>query len=198
MGNAKRKVGRLPAATIYRAEKILRAGGVIVYPTDTAYAVGGVFNRPAVIRRVIEIKGPRRRGNKKFTLVASSLAQVERYFNLPRAARQIAQQHWPGPCSIVVSKSFAVRVPASPMARTLARRAGAPLVATSANRSGGRTPYSVRAALRQLRGRIQPDFVVDVGRLPKRKTSTIVRVDEHGTLTVVRNGAVRISPRLPA
>ncbi|MDD5110336.1 MAG: Sua5/YciO/YrdC/YwlC family protein, partial [Patescibacteria group bacterium] len=57
---------------------LLRRGGVVVYPTDTAYALGGRFDRARVVRRVLKMKGPGRRDNRKFTLVASSLAQVQR------------------------------------------------------------------------------------------------------------------------
>jgi len=188
----------MAATALRQAIKILRAGGVIVYPTDTAYALGGAYNRPSVIRRVLAIKGKSRRGNQKFTLVASSLAQVERHFRLSKAVKRIARQYWPGPFSIVVSQKFSIRVPASPVARMLARQAGVPLIATSANRSGGTTPYSVSAALRQLRGQPQPDLVVNAGPLPKQKTSTIVRVDGRGKVTVLRNGAENVPEQLTA
>lgn len=174
-----------PAAAVLRqAAASLRRGGVVVYPTDTAYALGGIFNRASVARRVLAIKGRR---DPKFTLIASSLAQVERSFRLSSAARAIARRFWPGPLSLVVSPKFAVRVPANRVARELARLAGAPLIATSANRSGGGTPYTAGAAARQLRGgRRQPDLMLNAGRLPKRKPSTIVRVDGRGGWRVIR------------
>lgn len=181
-----------------RTAAVLRRSGVIVYPTDTAYALGGRYDSPSVIRRVLAIKG---RQDRKFTLVAASLAQVARHFRLPTAARRLALRYWPGPLSIAVSSRFAVRVPASRVARTLARLAGAPLIATSANRAGGQTPYTVREVTRQLGSPllrhpmtyIQPDLVIDAGRLPKTKPSTIIRVDGRGKVVVVRPGPINVS-----
>lgn len=169
---------------------LLRRGGVVVYPTDTAYALGGVYNRRAVVRRALYIKGRR---DPKFTLVAASLAQAERFFHLSPAARKLAARHWPGPLSIVVSRRFAVRVPRHSVARHLARLAGAPLIATSANRSGGRTPYTQASVMRQFGGRHQPDAILDAGRLPQRKPSTIVAVDGRGRITLIRKGAVSLA-----
>lgn len=180
----------MPSRAVLRSvADVLRRGGIIVYPTDTAYAIGGCFNRAVVRRRVLAIKGRR---DRKFTLVAASLAQVLRHFRLHPTARHVARRYWPGPLSIVVSPRFAVRVPNSAVARTLARLAGAPLIATSANRSGGQTPYTVAAVRRQLTLGRQPAMMVDAGRLPQRKPSTIVRVDGRGQVRVIRAGGVKV------
>src|SRR3989344_2663155 len=93
---------------IAQAARVVRDGGVIVYPTDTAYALGGIFNSPSVIGRILQIK---QRQDKKFTLLASSLQQVEKFFRLTAAQKKLAEKHWPGPLSLVVSGRFAVRVP---------------------------------------------------------------------------------------
>ncbi len=82
-----------------QAAAILRRGGVVVYPTDTAYALGGRFNVRAVVKRVMAIKGRR---DPKFTLVAASLSQVRRYFALNPSAKALASKHWPGPLSLVL------------------------------------------------------------------------------------------------
>lgn len=175
-------------AALARAGRVLRRGGVIVYPTDTAYALGGRYDVGAVTRRVLDIKGRR---DRKFTLVAASLAQVRRHFRLPPAALALARRSWPGPLSIVVSRRLAVRVPAYAVARRLAQLAGAPLIASSANRTGGRTPYRFSAVYGQFIG-AQPDLLLDGGTLPKRKPSTIVRVDGRGRVEVVRQGAALV------
>lgn len=177
---------------LQQAVSVLRASGVIVYPTDTAYALGGIFNRPEVIRQVLSVKGPARRGNRKFTLIASSLAQVEKFFPMSPAQRKLARRFWPGPLSIAVNPKYAVRVPDCKIARELARRVGAPLIATSANRSGGATPYSITEVIRQLNGRPQPDLLLDAGRLKKQKPSTVVRVDGRGKVEIIRAGAVNV------
>jgi L-threonylcarbamoyladenylate synthase len=209
---------------IRKAVEILKKGGVIVYPTDTAYALGGVFDDKKVIKRILKIK---KRRDTKFTLIASSLSQVKKYFELNKIQLQLAKKYWPGPLSIVVSDRFAVRVPDLEMARRLARGAGKPLIATSANVSGRATPYSVKQVVRQFDSPTPPnppsrhygrqvskggngggplskegrkrkktltgdvDLILDVGKLPKQKTSTVVKILK-GKIEIVREGGVKI------
>ena len=61
---------------VQQAVKVLRRGGVIVYPTDTAYALGGIFNLSEVTQEILKIK---KRRAQKFTLVSSSLYQVQKF-----------------------------------------------------------------------------------------------------------------------
>ena len=175
-------------ANIRAAGRWLSLGGVVVYPTDTTYALGGRYDVRAVARRVLQIKGRR---DRKFTLVAASLRQVRRHFRLPPASLALARRHWPGPLSLVVSSRFAVRVPAHAVARRLAQLAGAPLIASSANRTGGNAPYRCSAVRSQFCG-VLPDLLLDGGTLPKRRPSTIVRVDGKGRIEIVRPGAVSV------
>ena len=174
---------------VAEAIKVLRAGGVVVYPTDTAYALGGIFNSPKVITKVLKIK---KRSDRKFTLVAASLYQVEKFFKLNQPEKKLARKFWPGPLSIAVSTQFAVRVPKDKIARELARGAGRPLIATSANISGNQTLYDSRIIIEQfIDEKFQPDLVVAAGKLSHKKTSTIVEVSE-GKIKVIRSGSVKI------
>ena len=169
------------------AIKVLRAGGVVVYPTDTAYALGGIFNSPKVITKVLKIK---KRSDRKFTLVAASLYQVEKFFKLNQPEKKLARKFWPGPLSIAVSAQFAVRVPKDKIARELARGAGRPLIATSANLTGGQTYYDSEKIIKQfIDKKFQPDLVVNAGKLSHKKTSTIVKVS-GSKIEIVRSGAV--------
>lgn len=174
---------------IQKAVKMLKAGGVVVYPTDTAYALGGFFNSPSVTKKILRIK---QRVDRKFTLIASSQKQAEKFFSLSPLSKKIATQYWPGPLSLVVSKRFAIRVPDYRVARMLARYAGKPLIATSANISGSKTLYDSKAIIRQfVNKKNKPDLLIDAGRLPKRKTSTVVRINAK-KITVIRPGAVTV------
>lgn len=173
--------------TIAEAGALLRDGGVVVYPTDTAYALGGRFDLPVVHQRILEIK---QRVDDKFTLICSSRAQVDQFFPLERVTQQLARRHWPGPLSIVVSDTAAVRVPDNDIARELVRLAGAPLIATSANISGQATLYSADTIAEKFsRVTAQPDIILDAGRLPMVPPSTIIRVDD-GAITVIRSGPI--------
>ncbi len=170
---------------IATAIRLLKKGGVIVYPTDTAYALGGVYSNPLVAKKILAIK---KRRDPKFTLVASDQKQVERFFKLSAAQKKFVAAFWPGPLTLVVSKRFSVRVPASEIARSLAAGANAPLIATSANISGKKTPYSIATIVKQFDDSVDV-LVLDAGRLTYKKTSTIVSVDSKG-VTVIRPGAV--------
>lgn len=177
---------RPPSQTIDDALTALRNGGCVVYPTDTAYGIGCDFRNERAIQRIMSIK---ERQHPKFTLIAASLEQVEQFFPLTPAARALAQQHWPGPLSIVVSDRFSVRVPDEPIARQLAEGVGAPILATSANKSGNPTLYDVNTIKKEL-GEEAVDAWIDIGPLPQRQPSTIVRVDDEGNAIVIRKGPI--------
>jgi len=144
-----------------RALALLAAGGLLVYPTDTLYALGGMALGPGVALRVREMKG--RPSGKPLPVIVGSLDQaLSLAAAWPDAAQRLAERFWPGPLSLVVparaglpeallaqGRSLAIRVPACLLARRLAQGVG-PLISTSANRSGDPAPASCGAALRSL------------------------------------------------
>lgn len=135
---------------IARAISALAAGSLLIYPTDTLYALGGLALRPEVARAVREAKG--REEGKPLPLVASGLEQARSICAAwPEAAARLAARFWPGPLSLVVparpevpsdvtsgTGTVAVRVPARELTRRLC--GAGPLVATSANRAGQAAP----------------------------------------------------------
>jgi L-threonylcarbamoyladenylate synthase len=177
---------------IRAAVKVLRRGGVVAFPTDTAYGLGGVFDSLAVIRRVLRIKNRR---DRKFTVVAADLAQVQKFFKLKPAELKLARQYWPGPLSLVVSPRLSVRVPGNKLTRDLAKLAGKPLIATSANRHGRPEIYSAAGVRREFAGQPdQPELILDGGRLKQVKPSTVVKV-VRGRIVVLRAGTIKIDLR---
>src|SRR3989344_2524856 len=172
---------------VQQAVKVLRRGGVIVYPTDTAYALGGIFNLSEVTQEILKIK---KRRDQKFTLVSSSLYQVQKFFKLNSLEKKLAKKYWPGPLSIVVTKRFAVRVPKNKIAQQLARSVGKPLIATSANITGQKTLYNSKEIIEQFENKkSRPTLILDSGRLPKIKTSTIVKVGKK-KIDILRSGSI--------
>lgn len=176
---------------IQQAAKYVKTGGIVIYPTDTAYAIGCVFDNASGIQKIMKYKGRR---DSKFTVIASSLRQVEKYFPLNLHQRKLARQYWPGPLSIVVSKHFAIRVPDQPIARSLARRAGKPLIATSFNKTGEPEVYNLDSyQVETLSYASLPEefFILNIGRLPKRKPSTVVEY-KNNELIVHRRGSITL------
>ena len=134
-------------AVVARAAGVLRAGELIVYPTETLYALGGLGLLAAAAHRVRLAKG--RADDKPLPLiVADTEAARALCRSWPAAAETLAARFWPGPLTLVLPAStrvplevtagtgtVAIRVSGLPLARALSRAVG-PLVSTSANRAG--------------------------------------------------------------
>lgn len=167
------------------AKNIIKNNGIIIYPTDTAYAIGCKFKNKKAINKILKIK---QRTDTKFTLIASSLNQVKKYFKLNSCQIIIAKKYWPGPVSIVVSPKYSVRVPKRAVARQLARAAGMPIIATSLNVSGQPTIYD----LRDCTDALQCVSAFNIGALTKQKTSTIVQCLPNKKIKILRHGPITI------
>jgi L-threonylcarbamoyladenylate synthase len=177
----------------------LRGGGVVAFPTDTFYGLAvDPLSRPAVAA-LFDVKG--RGAHAALPFVASDRAQVERWCGaLSPSNARLADRFWPGPLSLILNApgaiaseaigggdSLAIRVPAGRIARLLAEAWGAPLPATSANRSG-EPPAASAAELADL-ARDPRVLVIDGGITPGGLPSTIV--DARGASPVrVRDGAI--------
>jgi L-threonylcarbamoyladenylate synthase len=196
---------RVTKAALADAVAVLRAGGVVAFPTETAYGLAADPTSAKAVRAVYAIKGRDR--SKGLPLIAASLAQVHRIARLPAMFARLGARHWPGPLTVVATPtssarrayraavqdgSLAVRVSGSAWARALAAALGRPITATSANRSGAGECYAGADVRASFRGRRHaPDLLLDAGRIPKRPPSTIVAM-ERGKMTVVRQGSVQI------
>jgi L-threonylcarbamoyladenylate synthase len=145
------------AEVLARATEVLRDGQLLIYPTDTLYALGCRARDRAAALRVRQAKG--REDAKPLPLVAADLAQVAELCMPPSAVPALARRFWPGALTLVLparggvapeltagGDSLAIRVPASSLVRELCRRVG-PLVSTSANRAGEQAPRTCQAAV---------------------------------------------------
>jgi L-threonylcarbamoyladenylate synthase len=179
----------IPEKTIQKGITILKKGGIVVFPTDTAYGLGGIYDNPEVIQRILAVK---HRTDDRFTVVAASVEQAQHFFPdlLRGKARALAQQYWPGPLSIAVNEHYSVRVPDQAITRALAEGVGKPLIATSANLRGNETPYTIDDAQREL-GVENVDLWIDIGPLPERPTSTIIAIVDD-RIHIIRKGAIDI------
>lgn len=189
---------------------ILRKGGTIVYPTETAYGLGAdAFSKKAIKA----IQGIKARSKKKsLPVICACRKMAEKIARFSPKAKELADKNWPGPLTMILeirradalhhrvnkfpppfNRTIAVRVSANPIARGLSNLIKAPLISTSANLSGKDECYSVSRVLKQL-GKNKPDLIIDAGRLPKRPPSTIIdcTIDPP---RVLRQGEVLINPK---
>jgi L-threonylcarbamoyladenylate synthase len=164
------------------ALEVLRAGGLVAFPTDTVYGLGAMAFLEAAVAKLYTAKG--RDAEKALPILVSEASDLERVARgmTPKVWR-LAEAFWPGPLTLVVPKrpglpgvvsptdTVGVRVPDHPIARDLLRAAG-PMAVTSANRSGGPNCRSAAEVLADLSGRI--DLLLDGGETPGGEPSTVV------------------------
>jgi L-threonylcarbamoyladenylate synthase len=179
------------------AVELLKGGRVVAFPTDTLYGLAVDPRNPRALERLMALKG--RATEKTVALVAASLEQARQVAVFDGNALLLAAQFWPGPLTLVVPALtdvlepvrsalglVGVRVPAHPVACALARLAGTPLTATSANPSGSPATADPDEVAERLQA---VDAIVDAGVLAGGLPSTLVQLD-HGGVTVLREGAI--------
>lgn len=191
----------LQGRLIQDAIVVLKDGGVVVFPTETAYGLAADARNSTAVGKVVAIKG--REEGKSLPLIASSREMVQQHAGIPRGLEKLASQYWPGPLTLVlpamggrlapgvVRDGFvAMRVTSHPVARVLCEGLGAPIVSTSANLSGQPACYSIEDVRAQLGD--APDLYIDAGVLEPQPPSTIVGVDDYGYPEVLRQGTIEI------
>ncbi|MCU4751875.1 L-threonylcarbamoyladenylate synthase [Halobacteria archaeon AArc-curdl1] len=185
----------MDAGDLERAAEAIRDGDAVVYPTETVYGLGADALDPEAIERVFEIKG-RDRTNPLSFAVPSVPAALE-YVRANSTERQFMARFLPGPVTVLCRRREAVpeeltagrdrvgvRVPDQPVALRLCERAGTPITATSANRSGHGSVTRVSDLDSSVRDAVA--IVLDDGETPGTE-STVVDVE---SATIVRRGAM--------
>lgn len=178
---------------------VLAAGGLVAFPTDTLYGLAVDPRSPAAVERLCAVKG--RPLEAAVPVIAADTAQVAAQVGrLTALDQRLAARFWPGPLSLVIAASpllapgvvgadgtVAVRVPAHAVAREIARVAGHPITATSANPTGAAPAATADEVLATLGDAVT--LVVDGGPTPGGPPSTIVRV-AGPRVALVRAGAI--------
>ena len=170
---------------IEKTRKTLDEGSVIIYPTETAYALGADALNPEAIEKVYKLK--QRPTSKGLTVIVDSLKTVKEYADLSENEEKLVEEFMPGPLTLVVDKKdsvpdelnekFVFRISSSETARQLGSK---PVVATSANISGRETSYSVEDISRDITENV--DHIINEGKLEKSPTSTISEVGDKGII----------------
>jgi L-threonylcarbamoyladenylate synthase len=189
------------AGGIKRAVAILHQAGLVAFPTETVYGLGGDARSDQAVARIFEAKGRPQFNPLIIHVPDREAAEKVAMFDVP--ARAIADAFWPGPLTLVlplragsgVSRlvtadlpTVAVRVPAHPLAQRLLRAFGGPLAAPSANPSGRMSPTRAEHVLDGLAGRI--DAVMNGGPSVVGVESTILGMD--GPPVLLRPGGIPV------
>ena len=185
-----------------KARKVLLAGGVIAFPTDTFYGLGvDPFNREAV-NKVFELKG--REKNKPLILLISSRVQLETMVKeITPAHSALIQKFWPGPLTLLFKPSsvipenvlagsnrIGIRQPGNTMTRNLISTLGQTVTAPSANLSGESPPITAKQVQKSFGNQV--DLIIDGGTCQGGKSSTLVDAVEM-PVRLVRQGAITFS-----
>ena len=178
--------------------RIVRAGGLVAFPTETVYGLGALATSGEAVRGIFEAKG--RPQDNPIIVHVASLSEVESLVEtFPENGRALAVRFWPGPLTLVMKSSgtvapevtagldtVGIRMPDHFVALELIRRAG-PIAAPSANVSGRPSPTTAGHVLSDLGGRI--DAVIDAGPTGVGLESTVLDISNEPAV-ILRPGGV--------
>lgn len=187
---------------IKQAASIILAGGVVAYPTDTAYGLAANALSEEGIGRLFIIK---HRVQKPLPVIVDSIKMLETIAKVTVKEHALIKKYWPGALTVIFEKketvqpfltlglpSIGVRIPDYKIATALVKACNKPLTSTSANITGHGNCYTPECVMRMFQSEeAQPDLLLDAGELPEVPVSTVVQVTEHG-VKVLREGPVKV------
>lgn len=186
-------------AFIREAGEIIKAGGLVAFPTETVYGLGGDALNPESSRKIYEAKG-RPSDNPLIVHIADMEDLPAIVKSVPETAKKLAKAFWPGPLTMILEKSdlvpkettggldtVAVRMPSDAVALSFIRSSGGYVAAPSANRSGRPSPTRAEYVAQDMDGRIE--LILDGGDATLGLESTIVDLTVEPP-TILRPGFI--------
>lgn len=182
------------------AAEVIKAGGLVVYPSDTVYILAVDPTKETAVKKLLEFKN--RWTGKAISIAVLDKKMAQEYVNLSPNAENIYANLLPGPFTVVSegkhktapgieaeNGTLGIRIPDSPWISELINLSGRPVTATSANLSGRTPHYSVESFVKTLSKKklAMIDMIVDAGKLPKNKPSTVIDATEP-EIKILRRG----------
>jgi L-threonylcarbamoyladenylate synthase len=180
------------------ASRLIAAGGVVAFRTDTFYGLGVDPFNAAAIRKIREIKG--REETKPILLLISDDSEVDRFIQQSAFFKLVARDHWPAPLTLIGASrpdvpaeltagtnSLGVRLPDDEEVRAFVRACGGSLTATSANISGEPPARTAKEVENYFPSGV--DLIVDAGEVTTTEPSTVLDVSKS-EVRLVREGAI--------
>ena len=185
--------------TISKAARVLKSGGLVVYPTDTAYGLGANALSKKAVKKVYEVKG--RDYSKPTHVVVTDWKMIEELTETNELAKKLYHHFLPGPLTIILPKkktvpdiltsglpTLGIRIPNNSVTQSLSRSLTFPYTTPSANKSEGVTPYSIDDIRKQLDIE-KIDLILDAQELPPTPPSTIIDLSIHPP-KILREGSI--------
>lgn len=186
-------------ALIDRAAEVIKQGGLVVFPTETVYGLGGDATNEESSKKIYAAKG--RPSDNPLIIHVDTPEMAEKYAVTNPLYYLLAEKFMPGPLTVVLKAketiptatrggldTVAVRCPENKIARELIKKAGVPIAAPSANLSGSPSPTSAIHAIDDMNGRVE--VIIDGGDSEIGLESTIVKIDGENELTLLRPGKI--------
>lgn len=187
------------SAQVERAAALIRAGGLVVMPTETVYGLGGDATNPLSAQKIYAAKG--RPSDNPLIIHLSDPRDAEKYAVTNDLYYKLARAFMPGPLTVILPKkdtvpyettggleTVAVRCPSHPVARAIINAAGVPIAAPSANISGRPSATAVKYVIEDFDGKV--DMIIDGGESEIGLESTIVLITRDSGLILLRPGAI--------
>ena len=182
---------------IIEAAGIIKGGGLVIYPTETSYGLGANALDEGAVKKVFVVK--RRPVGKPIPIIVSDLEMWEKCAFVNEPAKRLIEKFLPGPLTIALKKrdvipdivnvkAIAARIPSHSVALLLVKAAGVPITATSANISGRPPFYSAQKVFATFKKDV--NLILDAGRLPRRRPSTVVDFTVGALPQITREGPV--------
>ena len=175
---------------IASAAKVIKEGGLVIFPTETVYGIAANLLDEIAVARLYKVK--MRPEGKPFTVHISDESMIRDMGCLvTETAEKLINKFWPGPLTIILAselgKKIGFRMPANKIALELIKASGVPIIAPSANLSGVNPPATAEQALTDLAEKV--DMVIDGGRADIGAESTVIDLTVNPP-RILRVGAV--------
>lgn len=181
------------------ASAVIRSGGLVAFPTETVYGLGGDATNPEASRKIYAAKG--RPSDNPLIVHIADFSQLRNIVaEVPQEAEKLAEAFWPGPLTMILRKNdvipyettggldtVAIRMPSHPMARAFLQDSGCMIAAPSANTSGRPSPTTAQHVWEDLHGKIE--ILLDGGPVGIGIESTIVDLSEERPM-ILRPGFI--------
>ena len=193
---------------IKKAVETLKNGGLIVYPTETCYGLGGDVTNLEALKKIMEYKTLR--GSKPVSIAVANKKMAEEYVDINDMADNLYENYLPGPITVIsmskgnlvppvvsIQGAVGVRYPDYNFTLELIKEFGKPIAATSANVSYKSPPYNIDKLIKDLPKKSLDliDLFLDAGQLPKNQPSTVLDTTMN-QLSVLRQGKIQFEDAL--
>ncbi len=186
-------------ALVQKSAEVLRAGGLVVYPTDTAYGLGTNALDEMAIRKVYNVK--KRVFSKPTHVVVRDWKMMEDLTKTNELAKKLYQKFLPGPLTLILPKkkvvpdiltaglpTLGIRIPNNHITMQLSNHLPFPYTTPSANREGGKIPYSIGDVKKELDiGKV--NLILNAGKLPPTPPSTLIDLTQSPP-KILREGPI--------